>query len=50
MKGGVESTSRGDLRKDQQRTVGGKAGMEEIGGTLKIEDESLSETLRAAPT
>jgi hypothetical protein len=48
--GGVESTSRGDLRKDRQRTVGGKASVEEIGGALRTEGESLSETPRAAPT
>jgi hypothetical protein len=30
MEGGVESTSWGDARKDRQRTVGGKAGAEEI--------------------
>jgi hypothetical protein len=44
--GGVESTSRGDARKDRQRTVGDKMGAEEIGGVLRIEGESLSETPR----
>jgi hypothetical protein len=48
-KGGVESTSQGDTRKDQQWTVGDKAGMEEIGDAFKTGRESLSETLRAAP-
>ena len=48
--GGVESTSQGDTRKDRQRTVGSKAGTEEIGGTLRIGGESLSETPRATPT
>jgi hypothetical protein len=46
--GGIESTSRGDARKDQQQ--GGKAGTEEIGGALRIGGKSLSETSRAAPT
>jgi hypothetical protein len=49
-KGGVESTLRGDARKDRQRTVGNKAGMEEIGSTLRIGGESLSENPRAALT
>jgi hypothetical protein len=49
-KGGVESTSRGDARKDWQRTVGGKAGEEEINSSLITGWESLSETLRAALT
>ena len=48
--GGVESTSRGDARKDRQRTMGGKSDAEEIGGALRIGGESLSETPRAAPT
>jgi hypothetical protein len=48
--GGVESTSWGDLRKDRQRTVGGKASLEEIDGALRTEGESLSETSRAAPS
>jgi hypothetical protein len=30
--------------------VGGKAGAEEIGGALRIEWESLSETSKATPT
>jgi hypothetical protein len=47
---GVESTSRGDARKDWQRMVGGKAGVEEIGGSLITGGESLNEILRAAPT
>ena len=49
-KGGVESTSRGDARKDRQQTVGNKAGAKEIGGAPRIGRESLSETPRAAPT
>jgi hypothetical protein len=48
--GGVESTSRGGAIKDRQRMVGGKAGVEEIGGTLRIGRENLSETPKAAPT
>jgi hypothetical protein len=35
MEGGIESTLRGDTRKDWQRTVGGKAGVEKIGGMLR---------------
>ena len=48
--GGVESTSWGDTRNYWQPMVGGKVGAEEIDGTLKTEKDSLSETLRAAPT
>jgi hypothetical protein len=50
VEGGVESTLWGDVRKDQQRMVGGKAGTEEIGDALKTERESLSKIPRAAPT
>jgi hypothetical protein len=45
--GGIESTSRGDARKDWQRTVGGKVGVEKISGTLRTGWQSLSETSRA---
>jgi hypothetical protein len=48
--GDVKSTSRGDMRKDQQRTVGGKAGVEEISVALRIEGKSLSETSKMTPT
>ena len=48
--GGVESTSRGDTKKDQQQTMGGKAGIKKIGSALRTGGESLSETPRAAPT
>jgi hypothetical protein len=48
--GGVESTSRGDMRKDRQRTVGGKAGVKEISSALRTGGESLSETLKMALT
>jgi hypothetical protein len=48
--GGIESTSRVDARKDWQRTMGGKAGAEEIGSALRIEGVSLSKTLRATHT
>ena len=44
--GGVESTSRGDARKDRQRTMGSKADAEEIGNVLKTEGE----TPMATPT
>jgi hypothetical protein len=47
---GVESTSRGDARKDQQQTVGSKASAEEIGDALRTECKSLSETPRTAST
>ena len=47
-KGGVESTSRGDARKDWQRMVGGKASAEEIGSVLKTRGENLIETPRVA--
>jgi hypothetical protein len=40
----------GDVRKDQQQTVGAKASAKEIGGVFRIEEESLSETPNAAPT
>jgi hypothetical protein len=43
LEGGVESTSRGDARKDQQRTVGDKAGAKELGSALKTEGKSLNE-------
>jgi hypothetical protein len=39
VEGGVESTLWGDVRKDQQWMVGGKAGTEEIGDALKTERE-----------
>ena len=42
-KGGVESTSWGDARKDRQWTVGGKASAKEIGSVLRTREESLSE-------
>jgi hypothetical protein len=48
--GGIESTSLGDARKDWQRMMGGKVGVEEIGGALRIGGENLSETPKAAPT
>jgi hypothetical protein len=48
--GGVESISWGDVRKDWQRMVGGKAGAEEIDSTLKIGEENLSEIPRTTPT
>ena len=50
VEGGVESTSRGDMRKYWQWTVGSKVGTEEIGNALRTGEESLSETTRAAPT
>jgi hypothetical protein len=40
----------GDVRKDQQQTVGAKASAKEIDGVFRIEEESLSETPNAAPT
>jgi hypothetical protein len=49
MECGVESTWRGDARKDRC-TVGSKAGTEEIGGALKTRGDSLSETPTAIPT
>ena len=48
--GSVESTSRGDTRKDQQWTMGGQVGAEESSGALKTGGESLSETPRVAST
>ena len=39
---GIESTLRGDTRKDWQQTVGGKVGAEEIGGALRTGGESLN--------
>jgi hypothetical protein len=42
--GGVESTSEGTREKTGSRTVGGKTGAEEIDGTLRTGEESLSET------
>ena len=50
MEDGVESTSRGDARKDRQWTVGGKASTEEINSVLRTEGKSLSKTLKVAPT
>jgi hypothetical protein len=50
VEGGVESTSWGDVKKDRQQMVGGKASMEEIGSTLRNKWESMSETPRVAPT
>jgi hypothetical protein len=47
--GGVQSTLRGAMRKDRQQMVDSKAGAEEIGGTLRIRGESLSETPMVAP-
>jgi hypothetical protein len=38
----VENTSQGDVRKDRQWTMDGKAGAKEIGVALKIGGESLS--------
>ena len=48
--GNVKSISRGDVRKDWKRTMGGKASAEEISNTLRIIGESLSKTPRVAPT
>ena len=48
--GGVESTSPGDMRKERQRMVGGKASAEEIDGALKLEGESLNGNPKVAPT
>jgi hypothetical protein len=50
VEGGIESTLRGDARKDRQQTMGGKVVAEEIGNTLKTGWEILSETPKAAPT
>jgi hypothetical protein len=38
------------VRKDQQQTVGSKAGAKEIGDTLRTGGENLSEIPRTAPT
>jgi hypothetical protein len=48
--GGVESTLRGDARKDRQHMVGNKVGAEEIDSALRTGGDSLNETPRVTPT